>query len=800
MTGPAIPLESALSGRYRIERELGGGGMSRVFLATETALGREVVIKAIKPDLAEGLSAERFAREVKLAARLQQANIVPVLSAGDADGVPWYAMPYVRGESLRARLARGDAVPLPQAVSILRDVARALEYAHGEQVVHRDIKPENILLSGSTAVVTDFGIAKAIATSRTQDGVGASGTLTSVGSAIGTPAYMAPEQVAGDPPADHRADLYAWGVVAWELLAGRHPFASATSAQALMAAHLAQPAPDLATVREGTPPALVDIVRRCLEKDPSRRPSSAAELLAALDDVTTPVPATAAPSGRPRPKWQLAVAGAAVVATALAAAWRLAVRPAAATPERSFRSIAVLPFESQGGDTANVYFAEGMADELTTALASVDGLSVAATSSAFTYRGKTVDPREAGRALNVSAVLQGRVRRAGSVLRVSAQLTNAADGLVIWSRSYDREAKDVFAVQDELVREIVGALRMTLAGGTGTTAMRGTRDVEAYDLYLRGLYFLNQRGPGVSRSIPYFRQAIARDSTFARAWAQLGTAYGFLPIFDLVAPDTTFREARSAIDRALRIDSLSAEAHAASGLVMALTSRWNEAWAEYQRAIALDPNYAITYRLALSTLAVLGREADAVTATQALTERDPLSGVTSSVIAMTQLSFRRYDDALASARRAVELDATGPMSRAMLASTMLASGHRDSARVLAAMLGHTPTTTPWIGWVLGATGDRKDADDLVREVEKQRGRNASTNTTIAFVALGAGDTTRALAALERAAEARETIGFMAPFGLPAYDPIRGSARFAAIIRAFGADPTPFVRSPGNARR
>ena len=694
---PTRPLESALSDRYRIERELGGGGMSRVFLATEMALARDVVIKVIKPDLAEGLSAERFAREVKLAARLQQANIVPVLAAGDAQGSPWYAMPYVRGESLRARLARGDRVPLAQAVSILRDVARALEYAHGEQVVHRDIKPENILLSGSTAVVTDFGIAKALATSRTQDGGGARGTLTSVGSIIGTPAYMAPEQVAGDPPADHRADLYAWGVVAWELLAGRHPFASATSAQALMAAHLAQPAPDLATVREDVPLALVDLVRRCLEKDPARRPSSAAELLAALDDVTTPVPVSIAPPSAPRRTWQLAAAGVAVVAIALAAAWRLGARPTAAgTPEHAFRSIAVLPFESQDGDTANVYFAEGMADELTTALASVDGLSVAATSSAFTYRGKTVDAREAGRALNVSAVLQGRVRRAGSVLRVSAQLTNAADGLVIWSRSYDREAKDIFAVQDELAREIVGALRITLAGGAATTAMRGTRDLEAYDLYLRGLYFLNQRGPGVARSIPYFRQAIARDSTFARAWAQLGTAYGFLAIFDLVAPDTTFREARVAIDRAVRLDSLSAEAHAASGLLLALNNQWDPALAEYQRAIELDPSYAVVYRLSLSTFAMLGREADAMTARRNLMERDPLSAVSSSVISMVELSFGHRDEALVSARRAVELDSIGAMPRAQLAVAELATGHADSARAHAARAARTPSTTLWI--------------------------------------------------------------------------------------------------------
>jgi serine/threonine-protein kinase len=441
-----------------------------------------------------------------------------------------------------------------------------------------------------------------------------------------------------------------------------------------------------------------------------------------------------------------------------------------------------------------------MADELTTALASVDGLSVAATSSAFTYRGKTVDPREAGRALNVSAVLQGRARRAGSVLRVSAQLTNAADGLVIWSRSYDREAKDVFSVQDELVREIVGALRITLAGGAATTAMRGTRDVEAYDLYLRGLYFLNQRGPGVARSIPYFRQAIARDSTFARAWAQLGTAYGFLFVFDLVAPDTTLHQARTAIARSLQLDSLSAEAHAASGLVFALNNQWEPALAEYQQAIELDPNYAVVYRLSLSTLAMLGREADAMTARQKLMERDPLSAVSSSVISLVELSFGHREEALASARRAVELDSMGAMPRAQLAAAELAAGYPDSARAHAARAARTTSTYPWIGWVLGATGDRTGAANLVREIEAQGRRNAVARVAIASAALGTGDTTAALDALERSARDGEALGFTAPFGLPMYDPIRGSARFAAIVRAFGADPARFVRSPSNARQ
>src|SRR6185503_3404893 len=217
-------LAAALADRYRIERELGGGGMSRVWLATETALDRQVVIKVVAAELAEGLSAERFAREMKLAARLQQANVVPVLSAGVADGVPYYTMPFVKGESLRARISGGPALTAAESVSILRDVARALAYAHSEGIVHRDIKPENVLLSHGTAVVTDFGIAKALSASRTQDGA-SSATLTQAGGAIGTPAYMAPEQAVGDA-VDHRTDLYAWGVMAYELLAGAHPFAA----------------------------------------------------------------------------------------------------------------------------------------------------------------------------------------------------------------------------------------------------------------------------------------------------------------------------------------------------------------------------------------------------------------------------------------------------------------------------------------------------------------------------------------------------------------------------------------------
>ncbi|HEV2644241.1 MAG TPA: serine/threonine-protein kinase, partial [Candidatus Elarobacter sp.] len=275
-------LQASLGECYAIERELGGGGMSRVFVARDVTLGRDVVVKVIAPENVEGLSVERFTREVKLAARLQQANIVPVLAAGTSGKLPYYTMPFVRGESLRARLVNGAGLGVAESVSILRDVARALAYAHAEGVVHRDIKPDNILLSGGAAVVTDFGIAKAIVASRTLDS-GATTGITQAGVSLGTPAYMAPEQALGDPATDHRADIYAWGVVAWELLGGAHPFAERSTMQALIAAHVTEQPPSLSARRPEVPDALAALVMRCLEKNPANRPASASELLAAVE-------------------------------------------------------------------------------------------------------------------------------------------------------------------------------------------------------------------------------------------------------------------------------------------------------------------------------------------------------------------------------------------------------------------------------------------------------------------------------------------------------------------------------------
>ena len=315
-------LEQALAGTYAIQRELGGGGMSRTYLALEHALNRRVVVKVLAPELLAGISVERFRREVLLAAQLQHPQVVPVLAAGDAGGLPWFSMPYVDGDSLRRRLESGP-LGTGEVISILRDVARALAYAHAQGVVHRDIKPDNVLLSAGSATVTDFGIAKAITAART-GGDGRHATLTQVGTSIGTPTYMAPEQAAADPNADHRVDLYAFGVMAYELIAGQPPFQGSTPAR-LLAAHMTESPRDLRSIRGDVPGALAELIMACLAKDPDARPQQAKDLVRVLETVTSSGNAAAVPAalrggrmptGKALALWALASAGVGVTAWA----------------------------------------------------------------------------------------------------------------------------------------------------------------------------------------------------------------------------------------------------------------------------------------------------------------------------------------------------------------------------------------------------------------------------------------------------------------------------------------------------
>jgi len=805
-TDLAAYLRSAFGEVYTIERELVGGGMGRVFLAHEPALERAVVIKILLPLLAAGIKAERFTREVRVAAALQHPNIVPVFTAGRVPAadfidvgrmpaeLPYYVMPYVPGESLRARLTRDGRLPLADALSVLRDVARALAFAHDRGVVHRDVKPENVLLAGDAAVVTDFGIAKAISSAAQPGDLGPhDATLSAVGSAIGTPAYMAPEQAAGDPRVDHRADLYAWGVLAYELLSGRHPFAERRTPQQLMSAHLSETPAPLSEAAPELSATLALLVTRCLEKEPARRPQSAREILDELMIVTTPAPDDAGPRSPARSwltKAGVATTGLLVLAIVVYVATEALNHRPAAPASTDPLSLAVLPFEALGGDSANAYLGEGIADEIAAALSKVGGLRVASRTSAAAFRSShDIDVRELGRRLGVSTVLEGRVRRAGDRVRLTAQLTKVADGLAIWSDVYERGVKDVFQMQDDIARSIVGALRVRLPEISRPQAgqrvsLPGTDNPEAYDLYLRGSYLLERRGSEVQKAVEYFEQAIAKDSMFARAHAGLSYALELTPNWGGTPPRRVERRAIDAAHRALALDSTLAEAYTGLAIAYMHRFRWREAGEAYRHAIAVDPSFAPASYLYGFYLLRTGRVADAEDACRRARVADPLSASASGLLAYSLSLLGRHSEALAETRRAYELDSSLAFAHSVLALVLLRAGRQDESRALA----RDTLATPFNGiaaYVLGVTGDRAAANAIVRQLEARPPTDWFTKTSLTYAYLGVGDTTRALSVMEAAALAGER-PFL-PLIDPMFDSLRPSARFASVVRRFGLD-------------
>jgi serine/threonine-protein kinase len=580
MTDLRAQLRSALGDAYTIERELGGGGMSRVFVATERALSRQVVIKVLPHEAAGAVSVARFQREIAVAARLQQANIVPVLTAGDMGGVPYFTMPFVEGQSLRARLAAGGELPIPEAIGILKEVARALTYAHSQGIVHRDIKPDNVLLSGGTAMVTDFGVAKALSAATTQ---GAE-SLTATGLAIGTPAYMAPEQATGDPRTDHRADIYAFGCLAYELLAGSPPFVG-RPAHAMIAAHASESPDPVERRRPAVPWQAATLVNRCLAKNPADRPQNASELIASLDQAvltpTTPHVMRAAPTQRSRAPVLIAAMTVVVVGAGLLL-WPIMRPPRAATT-----SLAVLPFANSTEDTANVFLAEGLSDELRVMLASVPGLSVKARGASVALGSKGA--REAGAQLDVDAVLQGTLTPSVTRPKVVAELVRTSDETVLWTGLIDLGSTAADTGRVSLVRAISAALRGGSASATVTmVASRGTSSDSAYTEFLRGESF--RRKFNITKSIPHLAHAIELDRNFARAHASLAMAYATLPLMGSAIGAEALPKANASADLALSLSPESSEARLAKGLMLFMGElRMTEAEAAIRRAVELDP-------------------------------------------------------------------------------------------------------------------------------------------------------------------------------------------------------------------
>ena len=729
-------IRSALGSAYSIERELGGGGMSRVFVGEEVAFGRKVAVKVLAPELAAGVSADRFQREIKLAGQLQHPNIVPVITTGVAAGLPYYTMPFVDGLSLRQRLERHAGVPIVEAVAVLKDVARALAYAHDRGVVHRDIKPENVLLADEAAVVTDFGIAKAISVART-DAPG--GTLTQAGTSLGTPAYMAPEQIAADPLVDHRADIYSFGCVAYELLTGAAPFAH-KSPQQLFAAHLMEKPAPLKAARPDCPDDIAALVMKCLEKEPSSRPDSARSILRSLEGAATTGQATYA--AKPRNGRQLVVAAIVGIAIFSGIAAYATRRPSG--PD--IHSLAVLPFENIGGDTANVYFAEGMSDEITTELARVPGLTLASRNSVSRYRG--ADPRQVGKALDVGGVIDGTVRRAGDRLRLTAQLTDASTGKLLWTETYEQQVHDVFTVQDSITTAIVNQLKLKLGESrklaSGASNVQGTTNLEAYDLYLRGKYMFGRRGSSLYKALELFEEATRKDPKFARAYAGYAMAASVLPQYTDAPSDSITPLGIKFGRRAIELDPSLADAYLGVANMVQYDFKWEESEAALKRAIAIEPNNVSAHQWLGDLYSITGRVRESVVEVQKAATLDPASAVIRTDLAGTLFTLGRYGDALRELGRAVELDSLFPYNNLNLAAVRYKQGMYDS---VLAIKGdeYPPYVAIYKMMSYMKLGNNPRAgllgDSILREIRKPNADLDGSRRAVYFAAVGNADST-----------------------------------------------------------
>ena len=550
---PLLPIDrlrTALASTYTIDRELGRGGMSSVYLAQDCRHDRFVAIKVLHPDLASSLGPDRFLQEIKMAARLSHPHILPLFDSGNAEGMLYYVMPYVEGESLREKLDRERQLSVEETVKHGQAIAAALDYANRQGIVHRDIKPENVMLYEGEAMVMDFGIAKAVSSAGSE-------TLTQTGMMIGTPAYVSPEQAAGVEKLDGRSDQYSLACMLYEMLTGERPFTGA-NAQAVMTRRLTETARPLRAVRSTVPDGLDRAVSKAMSLDASHRYATTGQFGLALTSGSMSTPSDTMVIPTP------------VVSAA--------------------KSVAVLPFANMSNDPENEYFTDGMAEEIINALSKIRALRVASRTSSFAFKGKNEDIGEIGRKLKVSTVLEGSVRKMGNKLRITAQLVNVADGYHLWSERYDRDAEDVFAIQDDISQAIMKALRVILSEDEKKQIEKPRAvNLEAYEFYLRGRQSFHQmRRRNTNHARQMFDKAIALDPSYALAYAALALCYAELyGRFD--SREYNLRQAEAASTKALALEPDLAEAHLAHGMAVSLSKRFEEARQEFERAIVLDP-------------------------------------------------------------------------------------------------------------------------------------------------------------------------------------------------------------------
>ncbi len=740
--------------------------MATVYLARDLKHDRPVALKLLRPEVAAELGVQRFLREIKVAAQLHHPHILPLydsgtVAAGEATReppCPYYVMPYVEGESLRERLEREGRLSLQDALRLAREIAEALDYAHRHNIVHRDIKPGNVLLEDGHAVVTDFGIARAIIAAEERD-------LTGVGLTLGTPAYMSPEQALGETELDGRSDVYSLACVLFELLAGEAPFTGPTSL-AIMARRWSEPPPRVRTLRAEVPEAVDDAVHRALAEAPDDRFPTAAAFAEAL-----------------------AAAG----VTITSGPYVHGVRPT--RPPADEPSIAVLPFANLSADKEAEYFSDGITEEIINALSQVPGLRVVARTSAFAFKGKDMDARDIGGRLNVRTLVEGSVRKAGDRIRITAQLVNTADGYHLWSNTYDRTLADIFAVQDELARSIAGALQSKVGRMEGGSLVgRPTDDLAAYTAYLKGQYLWNKRTPeGYRAAIEEFERAAALDPQFALPHTGIAYCHAMLGLdeFGVVPPSEAMPKAQAAADRALELDPLLPQAHGVRAMIAFLYEwDWALADSEFARAASLGPDSTAVSHWHSVFLSLMGRDDEAMAVATRAQAIDPLSLINLLTVGRCHHLAHRFDAAIAVFRSCLDVEPRfllgySAIARAYLAKGMVPEALAEIERGMS-LLGRLPLFLSFAGSAHAALGQRDEALRVLDELREAGTQRYVPSIYRAQILMGLGDFDGAFDRYELAYQQRS--GWLVFLrSEPLWDRLRPDPRFRELLKKMRLD-------------
>jgi serine/threonine protein kinase/Tfp pilus assembly protein PilF len=747
-------------GHYRVLEELGHGGMGDVYVAEDTKLDRRVALKVLRPDVAASPDRRaRFQREARAAAALNHPNVVHLYSVEESDGELFITMELVPGKSLRDVLRDGNSLPLPTTISFASQLAEGLACAHAAGILHRDLKPGNVMVTDDGRVkILDFGLAKILAPAAAWGDVRTmTGEQSTEGVTFGTAGYMSPEQALGKP-LDPRTDLFALGVVLFEMATGRPPFEGNTLAAVLdQLLHQRPPSPQ--KLNPAVPSFLAALIERCLEKEPERRYGSAIELLQDLKQVD--------PSNT-----------------------RQSMPIKSTADARMSSSIVVLPFADMSPAKDQEYFCHGLTEEIINTLTKARGVRVISRTSAFAFQGHDLDIIEIGRRLKVGTALEGSVRRAGDRVRVTAQLVNAEDGYQVWSKRFDRDLSDVFAIQDEIATSIVNELQEGLA--STPTGPRAPFDPKAHDAYLRGMYALNKWTDGsMQRAIADFREAIAQDSSFAPAYAALAEGYIWLYSgVGILSAAAAVPEARWAVEKALALDPRVADAHKVTALI-AMNHDWDRAGAQraLTRALELGPGSASTHLWNAWRLALLERQHRQALAELEEAERlDPLDLQAKTLIGYVHYFHHDLERAIHQFEKVLALEPAFAFAHYALGDATAQLGHYERAiaefEQAIELGGRSVNHIAVLGYVHALSGNRDQANALLSELTARGAQTYVSAMWIALIHLGLSDLERLFQWLDRAFEERDGSLILVTSALE-FDPVRRDPRFTSLLGRMG---------------